>query len=281
MAVIPGSGSTVARVLSGFGGLVGPHACDPHVIADVLQDLAATHSLRLRLRANPLSGHVWATSCPAKPHRVLGSRAHVLDLRPGPDALFAAMKKEARRHIRRCRALDLDVEVGSGSHLIEAYQQLRRLSVARWAEKSHEPLWLAMQRERWAEPPRRMYALADRLGDRYRMWVVRIDGHPVAANVVAFGRNAHATRAVMDRERVGSLGVMAYLDWLAIEEACASGARWYHLGESGTAASLSAYKESLGAHAYAYDEIRFEPSGWTAFDTASRRMVKRALGFVG
>lgn len=75
--------------------------------------------------------------------------------------------------------------------------------------------------------------------------------------------------------------MLAYLDWLAIEDACASRARWYHLGESSTAASLSAYKESLGADAHTYDEIRFEPSGWTALDTGCRRMVKRALGFVG
>lgn len=264
----------------GFGGLVGLRANDPAVIADVLGDLVEMHPLRLRLRANPLGGDVWAASCPVRPHRVLRSRAHVLDLRPGPEALWASVKKETRRHIRRCVAFDLDVEVGSGGQFIEAYQQLRRLSVTRWAERTHEPLWLAVPRAQLAEPPRHMYSLAERLGYRYRMWVVRIDGQPVAANVVAFGRNAHATRAAMDRERVGSLGVMAYLDWLAIKDACAAGAQWYHLGDSGTSAPLATYKEGLGAAAHGYAEVRFEPAGWTAIDSGSRRIVKRALGFV-
>lgn len=190
------------------------------------------------------------------------------------------MKKETRRHIRRCEEREPEVEVGSRAELIEAYKVLRELSLARWAERSHEPLWLAMPRAHWSNPPRRMHALLEHFGDRYRLWVVRLDGEPVAASVVVLGRNAHATRAAMDRERAGSLGVMAYLDWLGIQAAWASGAQWFHLGESGTSASLSAYKEGLGAVAHTYDEIRFEPAAWTAVDRGSRQLVKRAVGFV-
>lgn len=264
----------------GFGGLVGARAHDPAVIRDVLDDVSDLWSFRLRLRPDPLTGSLWTACSPARTHRLVRSRAHVLDLRPGADALFAAMKKETRRHIRRCESRGLDVEVGSGPELIETYQQLRRMSVVRWAERTHEPLWLAVRRARWSEPPERMYSLASRMGDRFRLWVVRVDGRPVAASLVTLGRNARATRAAMDRERLGGLGVMAYLDWLAIRDACAAGARWYHLGDSGTSASLATYKEALGAAAYDYDEIRFEPAAWTATDAAARRAVKRVLGVV-
>lgn len=265
----------------GFGGLTGPRAQDPQVVAAVLDDLGGMTALRLRVRPNPLAGAVWsALPTPRRAVR-LQSRAHVLDLRRGPEAILAGMKKETRRHIRRVEALDLEIEVGSGPGLLAEYQHLRRLSVIRWAEHTQEPLWLALRREKVSEPPARTDALATALPDQFRVRVARIEGHPVAANVVVLGRNAHATRSAMDRERLGSLGVMPYLDWLAIQEAYAAGCEWFHLGETGGSTALAAYKEALGAVAYDYPELRFETVPLTPADKAARRLVRRTLGMIG
>jgi hypothetical protein len=263
----------------GFGGLTGPRAQEPQVVAAVLDDLAGLSMLRLRLRPNPLAGAAWGAIRPRRTVH-LPSRAHVLDLRGGPAAVLAAMKKETRRHIRRVEALDLDIEVGSGTGLLAEYQHLRALSVRRWAEQTREPLWLAHQREKVLEPPARTGALAAAMPELFRVRVARIDGHPVAANVVVLGRNAHATRSAMDRDRLGGLGVMPYLDWLAIQEAHAAGCDWFHLGETGGSTALAAYKEALGAVAYDYPEIRFEAVPLTPADKAARRVVRRSLGMV-
>lgn len=263
----------------GFGGLTGPRAQDPQVVAAVLADLAGMTALRLRVRPNPLAGAAW-DAVPLRGAVRLGSRAHVLDLRGGLEAVLAGMKKETRRHIRRVEALDLEIEVGSGSGLLAEYQHLRSLSVARWAEQTREPMWLARRREKVSEPPTRTYALAAAMPDDFRVRVARIDGHAVAANVVVLGRNAHATRSAMDRERLGSLGVMPYLDWLAIQEAHARGCEWFHLGETGGSTALAAYKEALGAVAHDYPEIRFETVPLTPADKAARRLVRRTLGMV-
>ena len=265
----------------GFGGLTGARAQDAEVVTAVLDDLAGLTALRLRVRPNPVAGAVWSSlPMPGRAVR-LESRAHVLDLRRGAEAILATMKKETRRHIRRVEALDLEVELGSGPGLIAEYQHLRRLSVIRWAEHTQEPLWLALRREKLMEPPARTDALAKALPEDFRVRVARIDGHPVAANVVVLGRNAHATRSAMDRERLGSLGVMPYLDWLAIQEACATGCEWFHLGETGGSTALAAYKEALGAVAYDYPELRFETVPLTPADKAARRLVRRTLGMIG
>lgn len=248
-------------------------------MAAVLDDLARLSALRGRVRPHPQAGAAWSTPTPRRAVH-LASRAHVLDLRGGPGAVLAAMKKETRRHIRRVEALDLEIELGSGSGLIAEYQHLRALSVMRWAEQTKEPMWLARRREQVMEPPSRTDALAAAMPEQFRVRVARIDGHPVAANVVVLGRNAHATRSALDRERLGSLGVMPYLDWLAIQEAHAAGCDWFHLGETGGSTALAAYKESLGAVAYDYPEIRFETMPITPADRAARRLVRRTLGMV-
>ena len=245
----------------GFGGLVGDGAHDPDVVRAVLADLRGTRAVTTRVRPLPQDGAAWGPG--------IARRAHVLDLAPGADALLAAMRKSTRRAVRQ----PYEVDLGD----LDAYEQLWHTSVDRWATRQGEPLWLARRRAVLRDPPRRMRALARHLGDD---WVARVDGRPVAANVVAFGRAAHATRAVSDTA-VAPSGVMQHLDWLGIQEACARGCSVMHLGESGQSASLSFYKEGLGAVAHDYAEVRIERLPLTAADRAARTAVKRVIGFRG
>jgi hypothetical protein len=262
----------------GFGGLVGDGAHDPAVVAAVLADLAAQRWLSVRIRPMPTTGDLWARSAPPGA-RIVPRRAHVLDLSPGPDAVFAGMRKSTRRLVRRHQRDGLEVEVATGPALLERYLQLWRPSVDRWATASHEPLWLARRRALWRDPPERLRPLAEAMGERFRVWIAWRDGHPVAANVMASGPTAHTLRAAMDRDRVGSSGIMQYLDWLAIEQAFADGSHAVCLGESGASAALSSYKEGLGAVGLDYAEVRLERLPVTPVDQHVRAVVKRATGF--
>ena len=65
----------------------------------------------------------------------------------------------------------------------------------------------------------------------------------------------------------------------AITDAVALGARSYHLGESGTSASLGRFKEQFGARGHDYAEYRDERIPLSTLDAAVRRAVKRAIRF--
>jgi hypothetical protein len=248
----------------GFGGLVGAAAHDAEVIASVLSDLRSLGVASVRIRPQPQDGAAWGTGIPR--------RAHVLDLAPGPAALLAGMRKSTRRAAR----LELEVEAGD----LHAYEQLWWYSVDRWGRRQNEPAWLARRRAVLRDPPARMRALARHLGDDFKVYIARVDGRPVAANVVAFGRSAHATRAVSDQARA-PWGAMQHLDWLGIQEACARGCAVMHLGESGASTSLAFYKEGLGAVPHDYAEVRLERLPLTAADRMARTAVKRVIGFKG
>lgn len=260
----------------GYGGLVGPGAHEPAVIRAVAADLRGLGLTTLRVRPLPADGAAWTAGGGV----VIPRRAHLLDLTPGPEALLADLRRSVRRAVRRCERDGVEVRVGSSPDLLDAYEALWRLSVDRWARGQGEPLWLARRRAVLRDPPSRMRALARNLPEALRVWVVYVEGVPVATNVVALGPCAHATRASVDVDRAPA-GVAHYLDWLAIVDACAHGAQSLNLGESGTSGSLAFYKEGLGALPVDYAEVRFERLPLTAVDRAARTVVKRAIGFRG
>ncbi|MCU1368978.1 MAG: hypothetical protein JWO77_172 [Ilumatobacteraceae bacterium] len=262
----------------GFGGLVGEAAADPKVIRAVLADLAEQRWLSLRVRPAPETGRTWASVAPPTA-RAVERRAHLIDLAPGRDAVHDAMRKSTRRAVRRHERGGVDVQVGVGGELLDVYERLRQASVEHWAKAQHEPLWLARRRAGRRDPADRLRATAAALQGRFKVWVASIDGRPVAANVVVSGPTAHAIRAATDRSIDAPSGVMQYLDWLAIEDACREGSQAFNLGESGTSGSLSSYKESLGASGHDYTEIRIERLPITTIDDGARRVVKRIIGF--
>ncbi len=262
----------------GFGGLVGEGADEREVIGAVLADLAAQRWLSVRVRPSPELGDRWVEAAPPAA-RIVPRCAHLIDLRPGPDVIFATMRKSTRRAVRRHQQRPPDIRIGEGGELLDAYEHLRQGSIEHWAQRQHEPLWLARRREGWRSPADRLHATATALGRRFRVWVALVEGRPVAANVVVSGPTAHAIRAASDRTIAAPSGLMQYLDWLAIEHACRTGSHALNLGESGGSKSLSSYKEGLGAVAHDYAEIRIERIPITRVDDAARRAVKRIIGF--
>lgn len=261
----------------GYGGLVGEDL-DAAVVRTVVDDLRGGPGVQTRIRPNPLQGPLWSAAAEPGDHVVPG-RAHVLDLRGGLDAVRAGFAKSTRRRIRAAERSGLVVECDLDGRRVGVLRDLLDRAAARWAGRQREPAALTRFRHRLADPPRKLAAIADRTGDGFRLWVAWLGPHPVAANLVLVGTNAHATRLAIDPDRVGPTQAGYLLDWLAIQDAVRARCGWYHLGESGTNEGLSSYKERLGATAHEYPILHLERLPVARADRFARDTVKRAIGF--
>ncbi len=256
----------------GFGGLIADGGVRAEDIAVVVADLARRPGLRLLIRPNPLQRDRW----PPVAGIPIGRRAHVLDLRPGTDAIWASMR--ARTQVRKANR-HVDIETDVTGRLLPVFFDLLHLSRERWARQQHEPLWLARWRGRRLDPLAKWRRIATALGERCRVSIAWKDGRPAAGLIVLQGRNAHYTRGAMDYELAAPTQANVGLQWKAICDAADAGCSWYHMGESGTSQSLSRFKELFGAEAHEYTEYRFERLPFTRVDHAARSAVKRLVGF--
>jgi Acetyltransferase (GNAT) domain len=256
----------------GFGGLIAEGGVHAEDIAVVVADLARRPGLRLLIRPNPLQRDRWLKVAGTPIARC----AHVLDLRPGTDAIWASMR--ARRQVRKAQRC-VDIETDATGRLLTVFFDLLHLSRERWAQQQHEPRWLAQWRGRRLDPLVKWRRIATALGDRCRVSIAWAQGRPAAGLIVLQGRNAHYTRGAMDYELAAPTYASTGLQWKAICDAVDAGCSWYHMGETGASQSLSRFKESFGAHPHDYVEYRFERLPFTRVDHAARGAVKRLVGF--
>jgi Acetyltransferase (GNAT) domain len=256
----------------GFGGLIAEGGVRAEDIAAVLADLTRRPGLRLLIRPNPLQRDRWPNGVGIPIRR----RAHVLDLRPGTDAIWTSMR--ARTQIRKAQR-HVNIETDTTGRLLPVFFDLLDLSRERWARQQHEPVWLARWRGRRLDPLAKWRRIASALGDRCRVSIAWTQGRPAAGLIVLQGRNAHYTRGAMDRELAAPTSASTGLQWKAICDAADAGCSWYHMGETGTSKSLSMFKEQLGAEPHDYMEYRFERLPFTRVDHAARGAVKRLVGF--
>lgn len=261
----------------GIGGLVGPDR-DATAIRAVLAELRYRGQLLTRVRPDPLDADLWAEA--AGPEVVRRPRrAHVIDLTVGVDALRAGLHKSTRRKVVKGEKAGLRItDTATEAHLA-AYYRLYLLSLGRWAGASREPRRLAAWRGMRRDPLSKLEAMADGLGERFRLWMAWDGDDPVAGAIVLLGNASHYTRGAMDRERAGSSQAPTLLQWLAIEEAAAAGCRTHHLGDTGSSASLARFKEGFGARPVDYADLGLERLPVTRVDRALRTGVKRAIGF--
>jgi hypothetical protein len=207
--------------------------------------------------------------------------SHLLDLSGGFEAVWAhQFSGSARRAVRKAERASVTVQKDTTGGLIAEFDRLYRLSVRRWAQQQHEPLWLANFRARRRDPARKFSAVAAAFPGRCRVWVASVSERPAAAIVtLQLGEHVVYWRGAMDKELAGPVRANDLLHRLAIEQAISDGARWYHWGDSLPGSGLARFKESFGAVPVDYAAFRLERLPLTSLDAVARRLVKRTVGF--
>jgi hypothetical protein len=263
----------------GMGGLLGSRPANADDVTVAFAALKRAKFLRVDVRPNPLTAAAWSAGSP--PGVVAVPRlAHVLDLDGGFDRVWTqSFKSDTRNRIRKAEHAGLVVECDTTGRLIPIFYGLFRKSIDRWAEHQHEPRMLARWRNQRRDPVAKLQLIARTLGDGCRTWVAWHGDDPAAAILVLQGGNVSYTRGAMDERLAGQTRANYLLHKLAIEDACRSGCRAYHMGESGPSTSLALFKTRFGARAHPYAEYYLERLPLTAADRAARRLVKRLIRF--
>ncbi|MDQ6804931.1 MAG: GNAT family N-acetyltransferase [Actinomycetota bacterium] len=262
-----------------MGGILATGGVGPADVAAVFADLATRPGVRTSVRPNPLHAGAWAAA--SSPGAVVVPRlAHVLEL--GCDFQVAWDKRftgAARTAVRKAERSGLTVECDTTGRLVPDFYELFERSLERWGRQQREPAALARWRGHRRDSKRKFEIMAQTLGGCCRIWLASKEGRPVAAILVLQGANAHYTRGAMEKDLAGPTRANYLLHRLAIEDACKAGCRSYHMGESGSSASLAQFKTRFGARAHPYAEYHLERLPLTAIDRAARSVVKSATGF--
>lgn len=242
----------------GFGGIVAPEPLTASDVSTVLQDLTGDGPARVSLRPNPLCAAAWEEGAPTGVKRIPRA-AHVLELESNFEDVHARFKDTARRAVRKAERSPLTVTCDTSGAHVAVFHSLYRCSVARWASKSREPVWLARARAALREPEVKLRLVAERLGEACQIWIAWLDGRPAASIVVlSHGESASYWRGAMDTEVAGRTQPNYLLHARAIAAACRAGRRHYHMGETGASESLAQFKTRFGARAHDYIEYRVE-----------------------
>lgn len=265
----------------GTGGLVtsceGVRSDD---IAAVAADLATQPALLIGVRPSPGTAQAWLDGVPANVVRT-HHMSQTVDLTDGFDAVWSqGFASTVRSHCRKAERKGVTVERDDTGRLMTVFDALYRKSVDRWAAQQHEPLWLARWRAARRDPTEKFQDVAKGLGSACRVWVASRAGEPVASMVVlAHGHHSTMWRAAIDKEAVKGTGASELIHRMAFEEACNSGHRYFHLGDSAPSSALARNKRGFGAAEFHYTGYRFERLPLTAADSFLRRQVKWAIRF--
>jgi Acetyltransferase (GNAT) domain len=257
---VPRSIATAASLPDGwgFGGAVGPGAVRPDEAASVLADLGDGAALRTSVRPNPLA------AAPSQLPEGLAvtpiqRSAHVLELDGDFEHIERRFSSSARRQVRKADRSSLTVEADSSGRLVSVFYDLYLKSVERWTRGRRLPSLARAQLLR-RDPLRKFEVVARRMGDACSIWVAWLDERPAAAIIVLTqGVNASYWRGAMDRDLAGPTRANFLLHSRAIEDACRTGRRNYHMGETDPSSSLAHFKAHFGAKAHPYVEYRLRP----------------------
>jgi hypothetical protein len=262
----------------GAGGLLAPGGPTPADTAAVFQDLAGRRVVSQTIWPNPVLAARWAPSVPPSA-TVVPRLGHMLDLEGGFDHVWRKrFAGSARTGARKAERNGVEVECDTTGRLVPEMYDILENAVVRWARLQHEPLWLALRRQRARDPLERFEAIARHLGDRCRVWVARVGGRPAACMLVLLGASAYDFRAAMT-EDLKHYRAQDLIERLSVEEACKAGCRYYYMGDSGWSQSLSRYKEQFGARPYRYAEYRLERLPISSVANAVKGVVKRTIRF--
>jgi hypothetical protein len=260
----------------GYGGALvsGGRLTDRHAAA-VLADLARRPVVRAGLVPMPLTSAAWDAAAPPGARRV-PYLTQILDLTGGFETVWSRRyRTEVRRHVRRAGRMGLDVHRDQARGL-EAFAVLHRDCVDRWARRRGQPRWAARLLARWRDADGDLAAATAALGDACTVYSAYRAGEPVAACVVLHrGRHALGWLAASHHALAPQTSATYLLSSLAIETACATGARWFHLGESDPGSGVERHKAQFGAAAVRYHALRWERLPLTTGERWLRGMLWR------
>ncbi|MFD5812810.1 GNAT family N-acetyltransferase [Streptomyces sp. NPDC127038] len=263
----------------GIGAPVAAEAPAPRLARAVFEDLARLPSNRVSVRFGPNADPVWQSAVPSA-FTTLPHTTYILDLGGGFGDVWGQFRGSVRTAVRKGEKAGVDVEVDRTGRLVPAFYALYQHSIARWAEQANEPLALARWRRNRIDPLRKFQTVADTFAESCAVWLASYEGRPVAAiMVLRHGPHAKYWRSGMIKELANPIRAGTLLHKLAIEDACATGCRFYHFGDSPPDSSVSVFKERLGARGYPSFGYRREVLPLTAGDQLLRGAVKRLIGF--
>lgn len=263
----------------GCGGVIAPDELTAEDVAIVLSDLAGRAALYTSVRPNPLAA-AWATA--TAPGLVSVPRLyHELNLESSFDRIWTnQFTARARRSVRKAERAGVTVECDTTGRLVEVFYNLYRLSIDRWARQTGIPVHMERIRARLFEPLRKYQLVAERLGQACRLYVAWLDGRPVATSIVLVqGNHASYWRGAMDKDLAGPSQANFLLHFRSIEDARNAGCRYYHMGESGSSASLAHYKEAFGAEVVQRPELHLERLPITQIYAPVRRTILGILAW--
>ncbi|WP_176832323.1 GNAT family N-acetyltransferase [Geodermatophilus sp. DSM 45219] len=244
----------------------------------VLADLARRPVLRAGLVPDPLTAGILEAAAPPGTVRV-PYLAHVLDLDGGFDRVWRdRFRSDIRKNIRRASRQPLEIGESRDGDVVDTFAELNRRSVDRWAHDRGQPLWLAHLVERRRDRVEQLSSAIPALGSMLTSWTAHLHGEPVAAYVLLrSGERAYAWMSAMDTTLARRTDAGALLQSLAIEDACATGARQFLMGEAAAGSGVAVFKERFGAEAVPFAGLRFERLPMTAAERGLRSVLDRVV----
>jgi hypothetical protein len=253
----------------GFGGVVAESPVTADDTALVATDLASLGAIRASLRPNPLVLTSWPRDLPGR-STTIARTAHVLDLRGGFDHVWSKrFTGPARTAVRKAERQELEVQCDSTGRLLPVFHELYERSIERW-NSGRLARWQARRRDRLSK----FRAVVANAGQHSRIWVAWHQGRPAAAILtLSLGASTNYWRGAMDERLAGPTRANYLLHRLAIEEACRSGCSTYHMGETGSSASLAQFKTRFGARPVPYRELRLERLPLTQVESLTKSLA--------
>lgn len=263
----------------GMGGVIGSVPVSSEDLELIVNDLLRQPGLRTLIRPNPLVQTAWA-GVRRTGVTVVPRKSHIIDLQCGFGEIWdKKFDTNTRRNVRKAEKSGVVVECDHTGKFVPVFYQLFKQSIDRWADHQHEPHWLAQFRASERDPLHKFELITKTMKTACKLWVAWYQGEPAAAIMVLQGANAHYTRGVMNKEIAGPTRANDLLHHHAIEDACRSGCRHYHMGETGQSESLARFKSRFGAIEVPYAEYHLERIPVTAIDQGLRSAVKKLIGF--
>jgi hypothetical protein len=260
----------------GYGGVVATEG--PPTVSEaaaMLSDLARLPAIRTGLTPLPTEAEAWCAAAPAGALR-LPYLAQVLDLSGGFDMVWSTRyRKDTRKKVRRAGELPLEILVDDPASA-DAFEELNGRSVQRWARQRGQPQAVARLVERHRDRARQFASGSRALGELCSTWSAHLHGKPVAAYAtLRLGRQVVSWLSAIDRRLADQTRAGHLLTSLAIEAACASGARWFQFGESVPGSGVELFKSGFGARRVHYDALRFERLPVTTAEQRLRGLASR------